>query len=221
MSRDAGVAMIDAIVGTLLSAVLLALVGTAAYVFIASQAGLAAASNRASELAVADIAWRLDVKSAIAIGNASGTHIEFTVPQPDGTCRVTAWDAATDAGRTAVTAADTVYAAVLGSACTGEAQLRPAHTVIGDAGTDAAFEFTNPGGRGLSFVNGTATLAPGAAPTGVPETDWESGLVGKTTLTASIGGAAHGRIPVRISQIAASLLRYGGTSPIPGTQVSS
>lgn len=219
---ERGFTVVDAVVGTIVSAVLLALISSAMISFLTAQSGIVAASGRTSAVAIADIAWRRDVQSAVSTQNPSTTHVEFVAPEAgDDECRLATWTVVPSGSAFTVTVTNQMYSSLVGTQCAGSAGASSTRTVITDAGSDAAFSYTNLGGRQLSFVDSLPVLGNGAQPATVTDSAWASELVGTATLTASVYASSTDSVSVRLVQFTSSLLRLSPPAIVPSELVSS
>lgn len=218
---DRGFGLADALIGSIVNAFSVALVGASIMVFITLQTGFAVTAENVTEAGNADAMWRSDAQLANSVSSADPDAVSFVIPAPNSTCRLSTWTLSSVDGKTRLTDTNTTYQSLNTTTgtptCSGAVQGQPVSLVVlADAGDAAGFSFTNISGRDETLT-ATPTLSTSQTrPDQAFAADWDSTVVGKAVLTAQPGGAA----PLRTAAVTTAIWRIGTTPSAPTTQVN-
>lgn len=218
---DRGFGLADALIGSIVNAFSVALIGGSIMVFITLQTGFTVTARNVAEAGNADSMWRSDAQLANSVSSPDADTVSFVIPAPGGACRLSTWTLSSVDGKTRLVDTNTTYQSLNTDTgtptCAGAVQGGPVSIVVlTDAGPQAGFSFTNISGRDETLTPTPTLSTSQTRPEQTSAADWDSTVVGKAVLTAKPGGG----VPLRTAAVTTAIWRIGTTPSAPTTQVN-
>ncbi|HEX9226820.1 MAG TPA: hypothetical protein VF885_09190 [Arthrobacter sp.] len=204
----------QALVGSLVSMLVLGVVAVGIMGASTFQAQMAVRSSVTNEASTTDSALRTDLTWASSMEVTDSRKFKLTVPGTDKKCRISEWSIDDSGENTRIL--NTVYnypsynANTNPVSCSGTASQPNEQTMISNASPGSAFGYRNAGGRELTFAGGKVSQAdPGAVPAGSGTTkgNWDSNEADTVSLETAIGYTTKVATPYKFVQAATSLNR--------------
>lgn len=220
MRNQNGNFLIGTLVGSIVSLLLIGIIGAVIALLVTMQSKVGAADDTTREVTAVSSALGTDARFASTIAPAGDRAVSFTVPGEAGQCRTADWSVQDTEGATQLVRTVTQYpqydATVNPVRCGGTASAPETTVMARKIDPSTTFGYANAGGREL--VSGTGTLVPAAAgtrPASVMASSWNSGALASVSLTGSFGQDSVTPRAVRIHQGALSLSSVVGSPDMP------
>lgn len=211
---DHGSSLPEVMVAILASAAAMGVIAGGVMALTSLYAQVATVSKSVAESTTADIRWRTDLHSAVAITPQDSKSLMFTIPAADGTCFQTTWAFDTTSGLTVSTVA---YTILNGNTCTGNASTATQEQIL-PGNANASFTYQNAGGRTITYAAGVPTLASGAKPAAVSQASWDAANATAATLDATSNVIPGQPRTIHSAQLATSILAAASGSVATSTK---
>jgi hypothetical protein len=210
LRNERGNVMVSNLVGAFVMTVVAGAIATSIAGLLLFQTSIGQKTGTTKSLSMVDAVFRSDVLWASEISTTTAKSVQMTVPGRDGKCKVSSWAIDTVDGKTELNITVVSYpafdATVNPIRCSGTGSAPSTQTLATDLSGDTAFNYTNTGGRPVSYTAGAPELqGPADAPTGTSAKSWASTSLGAIALDVTFAASTAQRATYRIAQAGGNL----------------